>query len=554
MWLRAEPGWTYPHLKRGLSSNDSPPEDPHTGTMTRQTVHHQAPDERITRRSAWPSGLGATVRLMGRGLALFALGIAQLPLAAIALLGILIGLGLGAIFLFPPTVRLTRAWTGLARRLSYEWSGVPIEDPYQPPPPPPVPQRDGWYREGRNLYKTPRVPAFTRRFNWMIKDSATWRDLAWLFCYPFSGGLIAAAPVGLPAYGIVLIATGRPLEQVAGMVVLVGGLLLAPRIPRLYGLWNAVLLGPTESARLARQVDRLTRSRTDTVDAQSAELHRIERDLHDGAQARLVAIGMTLGAAEQLVDSDPAAARALIEKARDASSTTLAELRRLIRGILPPVLAERGLGDAVQALALDSPLDVTVSVDLPVRPEPPVETAAYFAISELLANAARHGGAREATVDISRRDSALRITVTDDGEGGADPSRGSGLRGLERRLAAFDGVLALHSPPGGPTVATIDLPRVLPGAAPRSRPMPRWKQAVLGLCWGLFWLPLFPQGIVTFIIKLVGVPEHKSWFLALYLPDPLSWVTIIVLINVGLAMLITGLRLGAQAGWNDSSC
>jgi signal transduction histidine kinase len=517
--------------------------------MTRQNVNHQGEKGR-----AWPPGLGETARVMGRGLALFALGVAQIPLAAIVLLGIVFGLGLGLVFLFTPVVRLTRAWTGLARRLSYEWSGVPIEDPYQPAPPPPVPQRDGWYREGRNLYKTPRIPAFTRRFNWMIRDSATWRDLAWVVCYPISGALIAAAPVGLPAYGILLIVTGRPIELAVGVVVLVGGLLLARRIPRLYGLWNAVLLGPTESSRLARQVDQLTRSRTDTVDAQSAELHRIERDLHDGAQARLVAIGMTLGAADQLVDSDPAAARALIEKAREASSMTLAELRRLIRGILPPVLAERGLGDAVQAMALDSPLDVTVTVDMPVRPDPPVETAAYFAISELLTNAARHGGAREATVDISRRESALRITVTDDGKGGADPSRGSGLRGLERRLAAFDGVLALNSPPGGPTVATIDLPRVLPGAPPVSPALPKWKQAVLGLCWGLFWLPLFPQGIVTLIIKLIGVPENKSWFLALYLPDPLSWVTIIGLINLGLAMLIVGLRLGAQAGWNKTTC
>ncbi|HEY9524508.1 MAG TPA: histidine kinase [Thermopolyspora sp.] len=499
-----------------------------------------------TRRAVgWIRTGHATISVMGHGLMLFALGLAQIPIVLLLVVGIALGLGLGLIFLFPPLVGLTRRWVRRARHLSQKWSGIEIEEPYHPEPPPPVPQWDGWYRDGRSLYKTPRIPAFNRRLNWVLKDPATWRDLAWLVCYPISGGLIAVAPVGLLLYGILLIAAWRPVEVAAGVVIMVGGLLLAPRVPRLYGLWNALLLGPTESARLARQVHRLTRSRTDAVDAQSAELHRIERDLHDGAQARLVAMGMTLGAAEQLIESDPSAARALIAKTREASSATLAELRHLIRGILPPVLAERGLGDAVRAMALDSPLDVTVTVDLPARPAPPVESAAYFAVSELLTNATRHSGAREVLIDISHRGSALRITVTDDGSGGADPSRGTGLRGLERRLAAFDGVLALSSPPGGPTVAIMDLPEALPELPPAIPPLPRWKRLMMGVCWGLFWLPLFPQGIVALIFKLVGTSEG-TWFLALYLPDPLSWVTIILLILLGVVMLITGVRLGAQ--------
>src|SRR6185312_15875054 len=157
-----------------------------------------------------------------------------------------------------------------------------------------------------------------------------------------------------------------------------------------------LVLSATAASRLAGQVSHLQRVRNLAADTQSAEMRRIERDLHDGTQARLVAIGMTLGAVEQLVDTDPAAAKALLSKAKEASSETLTELRTVIRGIHPPVLAERGLADAVRALAIDSPLRVNVDVDLPHRPEPPVEAAAYFAVSELLSNAARHGGAATA--------------------------------------------------------------------------------------------------------------------------------------------------------------
>ena len=240
----------------------------------------------------------------------------------------------------------------------------------------------------------------------------------------------------------------------------------------------------------------------------------------------------------------PAAAKALIAKTREASADVLAELRRLVRGIYPPVLAERGLGDAVRALALDCPLRVTVEVDLPDRPPPPVEAAAYFAVSELLTNAARHSGAREVTIDIGRRGGDLRITVTDDGVGGADPARGSGLRGLERRIATFDGVLAVHSPPGGPTVAVIEIPRVLPAAERPKATMPRRKVVLMGLCMGFSWLPLFPQGIVALIMKVIDAP--RSWFLALYLPDPLSWITAIAFINLGVAMLVYGRYLAAE--------
>jgi signal transduction histidine kinase len=213
-------------------------------------------------------------------------------------------------------------------------------------------------------------------------------------------------------------------------------------------------------------VARLTETRSDAVDTQAAELRRIERDLHDGAQARLVAMGMNLGTVEQLLERDPAAARALLAETREASATALAELRSLVRGIHPPVLADRGLVDAVRALALDSALRVEVAADVPGRPELPVESAAYFAVAELLTNATKHAGAQRVWIDLQYERSGgdrgrLRISVADNGRGGADPDAGSGLRGVERRIGTFDGTLGLSSPPGGPTVAILELPCVL---------------------------------------------------------------------------------------------
>ena len=169
-------------------------------------------------------------------------------------------------------------------------------------------------------------------------------------------------------------------------------------------------------------------------------------------------MGMTLDAAGQIIDTNPVAARALLVEARDASVKALAELRDLVRGIHPPVLADRGLADAIRALALDSPMRIHLASDADGRPPAPVESAAYFAVSELLANVSKHAEARQTWIDIRHTDGMLRIGVTDNGHGGADPARGSGLRGIERRLAPFDGVLAVSSPPGGPTAVTMEIP------------------------------------------------------------------------------------------------
>ncbi|WP_049560322.1 sensor histidine kinase [Nonomuraea sp. SBT364] len=457
------------------------------------------------------------LRKYGIVLALLALIAYEVVAVATAFLTVVATFGLGMVFLFPPQVQMIRALTELTRKLVRHSSGIEIEAPYLPPPPPPQRQADGMYRHGRTLYKSPRVPAWSDRWKWMLTDRATFRDALWMLLDPL---------VKLGLVPLLLLMPGRGL--------------------RLYGLWCEMLLGPTAASRLASQVSHLSRVRNLAVDSQAAEMRRIERDLHDGTQARLVAIGMTLGAVEQLVDDDPAAAKALLAKARDASAETLTELRRVIRGIHPPVLAERGLGDAVRALAMDSALKVTVDVDLPHRPEAPVEAAAYFAVSELLANASRHGGATRATIDISTNGPNLRITVADDGWGGADPAKGSGLSGIERRLAAFDGVMALHSPPGGPTTVTMELPRVLPeywaGDLPK---LPRWKMITVVTLWGTAWCPLFPQGIVAAIFKIFGVDE-KTWFLALHLPAPYQWPVIALMIVLGTLMYVAAVAIPAN--------
>jgi signal transduction histidine kinase len=241
----------------------------------------------------------------------------------------------------------------------------------------------------------------------------------------------------------------------AGTALTAAGLWAAPAFLRGYRLAADALLNPAD---LQQRVRDLSQTRTELLDAGAAEVRRIERDLHDGAQARLVAMGMTLDAAGQLIHQNPDAAQALLTEAKENSVKALAELRALVRGIHPPVLADRGLADAIRALALDTPLRTYLASDLGERLPPPVESAAYFAVSELLTNVCKHAQARQAWIDVRLADGMLKIAVTDDGRGGADPARGTGLHGIERRVAAFDGLLDVTSPPGGPTSATIEIP------------------------------------------------------------------------------------------------
>ncbi len=209
--------------------------------------------------------------------------------------------------------------------------------------------------------------------------------------------------------------------------------------------------------RLTRRVEALETTRLGAVEEQDAELRRIERDLHDGAQARLVALGMSLGMAEQKFSSDPESAQQLVAEARAGVAEALRELRDLARGIYPPVLADRGIGAALETLADRSPLTTTVSVDLDERPPTRVETAAYFVAAEAMANAAKHSRAGHIDIAVGRRNGMLEVEVRDDGTGGAD-EQGSGLAGLRRRVEALDGTLTVESPAGGPTTIRAELP------------------------------------------------------------------------------------------------
>jgi signal transduction histidine kinase len=216
-------------------------------------------------------------------------------------------------------------------------------------------------------------------------------------------------------------------------------------------------LWPSErEAELSVRVDQLTRTRRGALDVQAAELRRIERDLHDGAQARLVALSMKLGRAEERLEDRPEIA-GLVREARGDASAAIAELRDLARGIAPPVLADRGLAAAVEALGRRSAITVTVEAALAARTLPVVETAAYFVVAESLTNAAKHARGATALVTLFQRDGHLVIDVTDDGPGGADPA-GSGLTGLRHRVEALDGSLTVTSPPGEGTTIHAELP------------------------------------------------------------------------------------------------
>ncbi|MFJ4191142.1 histidine kinase [Kitasatospora sp. NPDC089509] len=333
-----------------------------------------------------------------------------------------------------------------SRRLVGRWSGQPVPVPYRRPADP----AGSWHR--------------LRSGGWLT-DPATWRDLAWTLltglAVLFTAAIVVLTPLALEVFG----RNGLlfPLVLVYGMGVWAAPFAIlwaAPPVLRLHEKAARSLLGPSRQAELAHRISHLARTRADTIDAGAAELRRIERDLHDGAQARLVALGMLLTVAEQM-KHDPEALGPLLAEARTSSVKALSELRDLIRGIHPPVLADRGLADAVHATALDLPLPVTFTGGLPGRAPAPVESAAYFAVSELLANAVKHAEASHIWIEIGHSDGLLRISVTDDGRGGADPSRGTGLSGTERRLAAFDGVLAISSPSGGPTIVNLEIPCAL---------------------------------------------------------------------------------------------
>ncbi|MEU6589759.1 histidine kinase [Streptomyces sp. NPDC046881] len=246
----------------------------------------------------------------------------------------------------------------------------------------------------------------------------------------------------------------------AGTALLYLAAWLSGALSRLDTRVATVLLGPSREERLARRVDDLTESRAGLVAAVDAERRRIERDLHDGAQQRLVSLAVNLGLARATLGDLPEDARRVIDEAHREAKETIEELSGLVRGLHPAVLEDRGLDAAISGVAARVPLPVRVKADLPSRPSPTIEAVAYFVVSEALTNVVKHAEASRAEVTVERFGPTLLVVVGDDGVGGADPAGGTGLAGLARRVAAVDGTLSVDSPVGGPTVLTVELPCV----------------------------------------------------------------------------------------------
>ncbi len=328
------------------------------------------------------------------------------------------------------------------------------------PPPPVTRMATGYWWDGYEYHRSEREARWHARMGHGARDPQLYRDAVWLAVAAVTVLPVAALPLLGLAVGIYLALTPGLVGQL-GVAIIAAGLVSAPFAWKIFDPVALRFLGPASRTRLGHRVEELELIRADLTQTQAAELERIERGLHDGAQARLVALGMSMGAAEQLIDADPAAAKAILAKARASSADALAELRSLVHGINPPVLAERGLVDAVRALALDAPMEVDVRSTVPSRPERPVESAVYFAVAELLTNVAKHTHASHVTVELSYAAQTLTATVTDDGAGGAAASPGSGLSGIERRMAAFGGRLEIDSSAGGPTRITVAVPCAL---------------------------------------------------------------------------------------------
>jgi signal transduction histidine kinase len=320
-----------------------------------------------------------------------------------------------------------------------------------------------------------------RRWLARLTDASSWRQLAATFvlmpltavCFAVAVSVwsVALALIALPTYNSALPRGGADVfgwvvhgtaVMIAAVTVGVVLLLNAPFVTRSMAavqVWvDRKLLGPSRRSLTAR-VGELERSRSRMVAAADTDRRRIERDLHDGAQARLVSLAMELGRAKAHFDDDPEGAKALITQAHENAKTALVELRGLVRGVHPPVLSDRGLDAALSGLAAICPVHVTVQVDVLQRPSATVEAIAYFVVAESLTNVAKHSGAASASVNVRSEGRVLHVVVRDDGRGGA-VATGAGLAGLADRVQAVDGRLSIDSPAGGPTTIDVEIPCV----------------------------------------------------------------------------------------------
>ncbi|NNH72376.1 sensor histidine kinase [Nocardia uniformis] len=366
----------------------------------------------------------------------------------------LVGVGLP---ILPDAVRALRPLLGFERRRAAGRLGAPIVEAYRP-----------------------LTGSLRQQVSTVFADPANRRDVVWLTVHAGTGLILGALAFALPLSAInqALIPLywqlvpegavdnfGISVRSWSGallaMVLAIPVGALALQVP-VMARWQARvarwLLAPPADVALADRVAELTATRAAALDAHGAELRRIERDLHDGAQARMAAVIMQLGLAEQLHDRDPAAARDLMRKAQDTATDALAELREVLRSVYPPVLSDRGLASALSGLAARSPIPCTLEASTIGRWPAAVEAAAYFVVAEALTNATKHSRAHSIAVSVRGADNLLTVEIRDDGIGEAREADGGGLAGIRRRAEALDGRMTLASPAGGPTVLRVELP------------------------------------------------------------------------------------------------
>lgn len=366
-----------------------------------------------------------------------ALSLASYLYLAVLLFAVVVTLLVIGAAVLPEAVLFLRGLAGVKRRQIEARTGTSVPAAYRQLPQPLV-----------------------ERLRVAVTDPATRRDLRWLAAHFLYGWLLAYAAILLWIIGLLVDGFWCwILGHRAVVLPLIG------RLADLEAAWSAKLLAPSaddhRAQELAQRVEELTATRAEAVAAHGAELRRIERDLHDGTQARLVALSMRVGLATKMYDEKPDMARKLLGDAQNQAEEALTELRHVVRGIHPPILTDRGLLGAIRALAAGSGLDVDVrehGVEDSLRAPAAVETVAYFVVAEALTNSAKYSGGRRAWVELSRIGRALRLAVRDEGEGGADESGGTGLLGMRRRIAALDGTIRVSSPTGGPTVIEVELP------------------------------------------------------------------------------------------------